>query len=184
MECSICGSSSRVLESRRAEGGAAVRRRRECLSCGMRFTTYERREREPLHVIKRDGQRQRFDRTKLRAALLRAAHKRPVGADQVEAIVDRIEGEAERSGGEIPSHRVGEMSLAGLRGIDRGAYLQFAGTIIDDESLSPELARLGAVGRAGGPRNGGDSGDPEPRFRPAKRRSSGVTPEHREEGHI
>jgi transcriptional repressor NrdR len=119
-----------------------VRRRRECSRCGRRFTTYERREPDPLYVIKRDGERQRFDRGKLRAALLRAAHKRPVSADDVEAIVFAVEAAAREGGGELPADAIGELCLNGLRELDWGAYLQFAGTL---PSPSPEFARSGAA---------------------------------------
>jgi transcriptional repressor NrdR len=138
MTCPSCETSTRVLESRQAEAGTAVRRRRECPSCGRRFTTYERREPDPLHVIKRDGERQRFDHTKLRAALLRAAHKRPVDAAAIEAVVGRIEAEVAQAGGEMPAQRIGELCLAELRALDTGAYLQFAGTL-----EKPELAISG-----------------------------------------
>lgn len=128
MVCPGCQSPTRVLESRRAPDGG-TRRRRECSRCGHRFTTFERREPEPLHVIKRDGQRQRFDRTKLRAALLNAAHKRPVNASDIEALVDRIETAVSDEGGELSAERIGELCLAELRELDPGAYLQFAGTL-------------------------------------------------------
>ena len=145
MECPSCGSNTRVLETRRGEDGA-VRRRRECPDCDERFTTNERRERHPFDVVKRDGERQPFDRTKLRAALLRAAHKRPVSPDDVEALVDRIEREGEVAGGELPAARIGELSLAGLRDLDLGAYLQFAAVyrqLADPEAIRAELSRLG-----------------------------------------
>jgi transcriptional regulator NrdR family protein len=82
-----------------------------------------------MYVVKRDGERQRFDRTKLRAALLRAAHKRPVSAEDVEALVDRIELAAADGAAELSSERIGELCLEGLRELDWGAYLQFAGTL-------------------------------------------------------
>jgi transcriptional repressor NrdR len=129
MECPRCDLPTRVLESRRADDGAAVRRRRECSSCGHRFTTYERGEREPIFVRKRDGARQRFDRTKLRAALLRATHKRQVSAADVEALVDRVELAIEAADGELTAERIGELCLQGLRDLDWGAYLQFLGTL-------------------------------------------------------
>ena len=138
MTCPSCERSTRVLESRQAEAGAAIRRRRECPACGGRFTTYERREPDPLYVIKRDGERQRFDHTKLRAALLRAAHKRPVEPAAIESVVGRIEAELAGAGGELPSQRIGELCLAELRALDPGAYLQFAGTL-----EQPELAISG-----------------------------------------
>ena len=143
MECPRCDRPTRVLESQRADDGTAVRRRRECLGCGERFTTYERREREPLFVRKRDGDRQRFDRTKLRAALLRATHKRQVSADDVEALVDRVELAIETGGGELTAERIGHLCLQGLRDLDRGAYLQFLGTL---PSSNPEFAESGQAG--------------------------------------
>ena len=138
MTCPSCERSTQVLETRQAEAGIAIRRRRECTSCGRRFTTYERREPDPLYVIKRDGERQRFDHTKLRAALLRAAHKRPVEAAAIESVVGRIESEIARAGGELSAQRIGELCLAELRELDTGAYLQFAGTL-----EQPELAISG-----------------------------------------
>ena len=132
-----------MLESRRANGGAAVRRRRECTGCERRFTTFERREPGPLYVIKRTGARQRFDRDKLRAALLRAAHKRPVSAEEVETIVRHVQGEAERAGGELHAERIGELCMNDLRELDPGAYMQFAGTL---PSPSPEIAASGPTG--------------------------------------
>jgi transcriptional repressor NrdR len=139
-----------VLETRRTEGENALRRRRQCSACGQRFTTFERFERGPLFVRKRNGQRQRFDRVKLRAALLRAAHKRPVSAADVEALVERVEISAEGAGGELTAQRVGELCLRGLRDLDRGAYLQFAGTLPDP------IADFAAVGPAGSVRPNGD----------------------------
>jgi transcriptional repressor NrdR len=123
-----------------------VRRRRECSGCGHRFTTHERYERGPLHVRKRDGGRQRFDRAKLRGGLERAAHKRPVSAAQIDAIADRIEAEAERAGGELPAATVGEICLDGLRRADRIAYLQFASVYkqLDVDEVRAELVRLDA----------------------------------------
>jgi transcriptional repressor NrdR len=129
MTCPQCQSPTRVLESRAADAGAATRRRRECSSCGHRFTTFERRDAPPLAVRKRDGEPQRFDRNKLRAALLRSTHKRQVSADDVEALVGRIEVAIEDAGGELPAERIGELALVGLQDLDHGAYLQFLGTL-------------------------------------------------------
>jgi transcriptional repressor NrdR len=143
--CPSCRSQTRVLESRRSGDGDVVRRRRECASCGRRFTTFERRGAEPAFVIKRDGDRQRFDRTKLRAALLAAAHKRPVTAVDVEAIVDRIEIAAAESG-ELSTERIGELCLTELDALDLGAYLQFAGTLAEPASaISGQTTRDGSV---------------------------------------
>ena len=127
MECPHCQAGTHVIETRSADGGAALRRRRECTSCGERFTTYERWDPGPLFVRKRDGERERFDPTKLRAALMRAAHKRPVRADEIEQLVDGVGAAIRDAGGELGSREVGELCLAGLRDLDAGAYLQFAG---------------------------------------------------------
>jgi transcriptional repressor NrdR len=145
MSCPHCGSQTQVLETRSAEGGAAVRRRRECRQCGRRFTSFERREREPAWVLKRGGERQQFNPDKLRAGLRRAAHKRPVAPADIDAIVERIEFEAEQRGGELDSEAIREMCLEGLSRVDPGAYLQFAGVELSDlDAARAELARLDA----------------------------------------
>jgi transcriptional repressor NrdR len=143
MDCPHCSSPTRVLESRRAEDGAALRRRRECTGCGERFTTFERLQRPRLYVRKRNGRRQPFDRTKLRAALLKSTHKRPVSAADVEGLVDRIELAIESAGGELDAERLVRLCLAGLRDLDQGAYLQFAGTL---PGPIPDFAAVGEGG--------------------------------------
>jgi transcriptional repressor NrdR len=130
VNCPRCDSSTKTLETRRAEA-KSVRRRRECTACGHRFTTYERAVPESLEVIKRDGSRQPFDRDKLRGALVRASHKRDVDPRHLEEIVERVAAEARDAGGELSAARIGELCLEGLRKQDRGAYLQFAGTLPD-----------------------------------------------------
>ncbi len=150
--------ASRVLESRRAEAGAAIRRRRECSACGYRFTTFERRAPEPLAVRKRDGGRQRFERTKLRAALLRSTHKRQVAAEQVEALVDRVERTIASEGGELPAARIGELCLEGLRELDHGAYLQFLGTLPSEAAAAAaEKPEFAASSSGGSVRTAGQS---------------------------
>lgn len=129
MNCPRCDSPTRTLETRGS--AAAVRRRRECSSCGYRFTTYERAVPESLEVIKRDGHTQPFDRNKLQGALVRASHKRDVDPRRLEEIVERVEAEARGAGGRIAAARIGELCLDGLRELDHGAYLQFAGTLPD-----------------------------------------------------
>lgn len=145
MVCPICSSPTRVAETRSAERGHALRRRRHCRACGHRFTTFERIERAPIAVTKRDGERQRFDRVKLRAALLGAAHKRPVAAPDVERIVERVEADADANGGEISAERIAELCLAGLRGLDPGAYLQYGGTLADFTAQIPQSSVSGSV---------------------------------------
>jgi transcriptional repressor NrdR len=137
VNCPRCHSSTAILETRRAEGGGTLRRRRECTECGHRFTTYERAVPETLEVVKRDGHRQPFDREKLRGGLVRASHKRNVDPRDLDLIVDAIETEARRSGGELSAARIGELCLEGLAKLDRGAYLQFAGTL---KVAPPELS--------------------------------------------
>ena len=131
MNCPRCDSSTSTLETRKADGGSAVRRRRQCTGCGHRFTTFERAVPETLEVIKRDGGRQPFDREKLRSGLVRASHKRDVDPRDLDLIVDHVEKEARAAGGELGAERIGELCLQGLRRLDRGAYLQFAGTLPD-----------------------------------------------------
>lgn len=131
MNCPRCEFPTSILETRKAEGGAALRRRRECSSCGHRFTTYERAVPEVLEVVKRDGHVQPFDRDKLLGALIRASHKRDVDPRRLDQIADRIEREARDAGGRLSAERIGELCLDGLEKIDRGAYLQFAGTLPD-----------------------------------------------------
>jgi len=121
-----------------------VRRRRQCSSCEHRFTTYERCDVQALFVLKRDGRRQPFDRIKLRGGLERAAHKRPVHAEAIDELVNRIEAAAVRGGGEITAAKVGEMCLSGLRRIDQVAYLQFAAVYrqLDVTDVQAELDSL------------------------------------------
>lgn len=184
MDCPSCGTQTRTLETRRAEGGGAVRRRRRCPGCGERFTTFERREAEPLHVLKRNGSRQRFDAEKLRAGLKRAAHKRPVSRADVDGIVAAIAVEAERSGGEISSDAVSELCLDGLSRVDAGAYLQFAGVELDDlDAVRAELDRIrtGADGSRNPRKHRGSRGSKstgsvrsvEEAARPTQRRARG-----------
>lgn len=124
----------------------AVRRRRECRECGRRFTTFERAEPERLWVLKRSGARERFDRMKLAGGLARAAHKRPIHSEEIMNLVATIEDEGCRSGGELRADRIGELSLAGLKELDRIAYLQFAAVykgFSDPGEFTAELRSLG-----------------------------------------
>jgi transcriptional repressor NrdR len=128
--CPRCDSPTKTLETRRVPDGA-VRRRRECSSCGHRFTTYERAVPEVLEVIKRDGSRQPFDREKLLGSLNRATHKRKLDPRKLSLLADRVEREARDAGGELSAARITELCLDGLAKLDHGAYLQFAGTLPD-----------------------------------------------------
>ena len=128
MKCPFCAfAESKVIDSRPAEEGATIRRRRECLSCQKRFTTYETMERLPLLVIKRNGTRQPFDKVKLVEGLIRACEKRPVALGDLEAIASEIEQELQnRMEREISAVEVGEMIMDKLRDLDEVAYVRFA----------------------------------------------------------
>ena len=128
MKCPYCGfKESKVVDSRPADEGSSIRRRRECLSCGKRFTTYETVESMPMVVIKRDGSRQTFDRRKLVNGMLRACEKRPVSLAQLEKIGEEIEQELQNSlEREISTERVGELVMDKLKSVDEVAYVRFA----------------------------------------------------------
>jgi transcriptional repressor NrdR len=153
MQCPYCDfQDTRVIDSRLSEGKDAIRRRRECFSCGKRFTTYERQEPLRLMVIKRDGTREAFDRAKLRTGLTKACAKRPIPEEEIEYMVDEIEAELrERRRHEVTSRRLGDMALVRLRKLDMVAYLRFASVYrqyTDVDQFRSELVRLaGAVNR-------------------------------------
>lgn len=127
MNCERCEhGETKVLESRVTEEGEVVRRRRECLNCRYRFTTYERVERRPLWVVKRDGSTQPFERSKLLHGLVRACSKRDVPAERLEALVIEIETALRARNSSAASDEIGELALAGLRQIDDVAYVRFA----------------------------------------------------------
>ena len=147
MKCPFCGySESKVIDSRPAEEGATIRRRRECLDCQRRFTTYEIVERLPLVVVKRDSSRQTFDRVKLINGMVRACEKRPVTLSQLEAIADDIEQELQSSlEREISTVAIGEMVMSRLKAIDEVAYVRFASvyrSFKDINTFMEELSKL------------------------------------------
>ena len=128
MKCPFCNQdNTRVVDSRPADDNTAIRRRRMCDACGKRFTTYEKVETIPLIVIKKDQNREQFDRSKIEAGVLRACHKRPVSAEQIHRLVDDVETEVfnleER---EIPSSVIGEIVMSHLKDLDSVAYVRFA----------------------------------------------------------
>ncbi|MBD2462233.1 transcriptional regulator NrdR [Oscillatoria sp. FACHB-1407] len=128
MRCPFCQfTENRVLESRSAESGQSVRRRRECLQCNRRFTTYERIEFVPITVIKRDGDRESFDRSKLLRGIMRACEKTGVSTVELENLVDEIEAELQqRSVREVYSNEIGELVLKHLQTLNEVAYIRFA----------------------------------------------------------
>ena len=128
MRCFYCGNlESKVVDSRSTEDGTAIRRRRECLKCGKRFTTYEKIESVPIVVIKKDGSRQAYDREKLQRGIMNACASRPVSMDTVDGILDKIESTVHNSlEREVSSQKIGEMVMDELRKIDEVAYVRFA----------------------------------------------------------
>lgn len=147
MKCPFCGFvESKVIDSRPAEEGATIRRRRECLACQKRFTTYEIIERLPLVVVKRDGSRQSFDKVKLINGMVRACEKRPVALAQLEKIADEIEQELQSAlEREISTVEIGEMVMKRLKDIDEVAYVRFASvyrSFKDINTFMEELSKL------------------------------------------
>lgn len=128
MRCPKCGAlDDKVIDTRASEDGVVTRRRRECLGCGARFTTYEEIHREQLRVQKRDGSFQEFNRAKLISGLEKACQKRPISAEQIEALAERVTNELENEfGKEIPSREIGERLMRHLRDLDEVAYVRFA----------------------------------------------------------
>ena len=127
MRCPYCRDDfTRVVDSRDAEGGAAVRRRRLCQACGRRFTTFERAEDVPMVLVKRDGSREPFDRAKVISGIAKACKNRPVTDDQMLRVTDEVEEALRALGAEVDSQRVGTEVLTRLRDLDEVAYLRFA----------------------------------------------------------
>lgn len=144
MKCPFCGHlQDRVVDSRESREGDAIRRRRECLGCNRRFTSYERIDEIPYMVIKKDGRREEFDRQKIMSGLLKACEKRPVSVMQLETIVNEFESfvqetnERERS-----TQEIGEMVMERLRKLDKVAYVRFASVYLDFKDIKEFMAEL------------------------------------------
>jgi len=137
MICPACESgSSKVVDTRTAKGGRAIRRRRECLGCGQRFTTYERVEERAVRVVKRDGSAEDFQRDKLEAGIVTACTKRPVSPAEIEALLNRIEDNVLGSARvEISSRVIGEQVMEGLKPLDRVAYVRYASVYRDFQHI-------------------------------------------------
>ncbi len=156
MRCPQCGTrDSRVVDSRDLEESTTIRRRRECPSCGARFTTYERVEAARLVVVKRDGTRQEFDRDKLADGLRKALTRRPVADDAAERAADAIEADLRSSGSsEVPSSRVGALAMDRLRALDHVAYIRFASVYQSFEDLADLKREVDQLFAEGKPRKG------------------------------
>ncbi len=144
MKCPFCGSdNTRVIDSRPAEDNSAIRRRRMCDVCGKRFTTYEKVETIPFIVIKKDNNREQYDRSKIEAGVLRACHKRPVSVNQINQLVDEVETEIfNREEREIPSTVIGEIVMDKLRNLDSVAYVRFASVYREFKDVNTFLSEL------------------------------------------
>ena len=146
MRCPWCSHlDDRVVDSRAAHGGAAIRRRRECLECGRRFTTYERLEEVGLVVVKRDGHKEPFDRVNVVAGVMKAIKNRPVTPEQVERLAAKVEEKLRGSGPLVTSQEVGLETLAALRTLDDVAYLRFASVYKDFQEVTDFERELGLL---------------------------------------
>ncbi len=153
MKCPHCGFAggagqpdSKVLDSRESENGEATRRRRQCLRCERRYTTYERIERLGLMVVKKDGRREEYSREKLLGGVATACHRRPIPAGAVEALVDVVEGDLfGRGTAEVTTQDIGELVMARLRALDEIAYIRFASVYRDFKTLEDLRAALAGI---------------------------------------
>jgi len=144
VKCPFCGANEdKVIDSRQASGGSAIRRRRECLKCQRRTTTYERLEESPLLVVKRDGRREPFDRKKVFSGILKACEKRPISMEQIETLVDALEREiGQEFEREVSSVEIGERVMKHLREFDEVAYVRFASVYRSFKDLNQFMKEL------------------------------------------
>ncbi len=147
MKCPFCShENTRVIDSRPAEDNNSIRRRRVCDECGKRFTTYEKIETIPLIIIKKDNNREAYDRAKIEAGVLRACHKRPVSAQQITTLVDEVENEIfNREEREIPSGTIGELVMNKLKDLDAVAYVRFASVYREFKDVNTFMNELKSV---------------------------------------
>jgi len=144
MRCPFCAhNEDKVIDSRESQEGDAIRRRRECLGCGRRFTTYERIDEVPYMVVKKDGRREKFDRQKLLTGLLKACEKRPVPMSALAGLVDEVQSIlAERADREIPTTEIGEYLMQRLATLDKIAYVRFASVYRDFQDIESFLSEI------------------------------------------
>ena len=147
MKCPFCShENTRVIDSRPAEDNNSIRRRRVCDECGKRFTTYEKIDTIPLIIIKKDNNREAYDRAKIEAGVLRACHKRPVSAQQITTLVDEVENEIfNREEREIPSGTIGELVMNKLKDLDAVAYVRFASVYREFKDVNTFMDELKSV---------------------------------------
>ena len=147
MKCPFCGAElTKVVDSRPSDDNNSIRRRRQCESCGRRFTTYEKLETFPIMVIKKDNNREPYDRAKIEAGVLRACHKRPVSIQQVNQLIDEVENKIfSMDVKEVPSSVIGEMVMDKLKDLEAVAYVRFASVyreFTDVDTFAEELSKL------------------------------------------
>jgi transcriptional repressor NrdR len=144
MRCPFCAHiEDKVVDSRESKDGDSIRRRRECLSCGRRFTSYERIDEIPYVVVKKDGKREAFDRGKIMSGLLRACEKRPISMPQLEAIADEAERNVQDSlDRELPTSEIGKVIMRRLKSLDKVAYVRFASVYLEFEDVSEFMTEL------------------------------------------
>jgi transcriptional repressor NrdR len=146
MECPYCHNIETKVTDSRDTGALSIRRRRECLKCGKRFTTYEHIEMQPIYVIKKDGRREKFERQKIRHGIEKACEKRPVSQEKIEELIEKIEERTRRSGKEeIESKQIGEYVMEALKETDHVAYIRFASvyrSFADISSFEEEIKNL------------------------------------------
>ncbi len=151
MKCPFCGNiEDKVIDSRASTEGDTIRRRRECLKCQKRFTTYERLEEIPFRVIKKDGRREPFDRKKLLAGILKACEKRPIPMERIEAMVDEIERTLQRNyEKEVSSTDIGELVMRQLHKLDEVAYVRFASVYRQFKDINQFMSELSTLLKEG-----------------------------------
>jgi len=159
MKCPFCkADDDRVVDSRASADGFAIRRRRECLSCSRRYTTYERIEESPIRVIKKDGSREPFERRKILAGLMRACEKRPVSIDTLDEIVSRIEHQVtEQFDREVPSKFIGRLVMREIRKVDQVAFVRFASVYRDFKDVTEFMDEIRPMLEGHEPKSGGRS---------------------------
>ena len=134
MKCVFCESNTRVTDKRGSPDG--TRRRRECLKCKKRFTTYERPEKKEIIIVKKDGRREKFSREKLKNGIIRACEKRPVSIEKIEKMLNEVEEKLDTKGKEIKSERIGKLVMSRLKKLDKVSYIRFASVYRDFQDIS------------------------------------------------
>jgi transcriptional repressor NrdR len=147
MKCPFCGAAdTKVIDSRPTDDNASIRRRRQCETCGKRFTTYEKLESLPLMVIKKDGTREAYSRDKIAQGIIRSCHKRPVSAETINDMINGIEAQIySLEGSEIPTSTIGEMVMERLKDVDQVAYVRFASVYREFKDVNTFMDEIGKL---------------------------------------